>query len=230
LDGLWLVRTLCHASSRARFAILIQRWRRYEFWPSWLFYLPLVPYLAYLSLRHRGMTTLTAVNPGIPQSGVVGESKFAILSQLPPQVIIPSEILPSGELDDRCKYLEKVMRQRGWTLPLVLKPDASQRGAGVRKIRDATACRNYLADHCEALLVQTYHPGPHEAGVFYYRVPGEETWSHLLDHGKSLSGADRRTDTSTMRELINHSPAFSSAVRCVLLPSCIGARSGPCQG
>ena len=24
------------------------------------------------------------------------------------------------------------------------------------------------------MLVQQYHPGPHEAGIFYYRVPGEE--------------------------------------------------------
>ena len=63
---------------------------RWEFWPSWLFYLPLLPWLAYLSLRYRGVLVWTAANPGIPDGGVVGESKFAILAQLPPEWVVPS--------------------------------------------------------------------------------------------------------------------------------------------
>ena len=55
-----------------------------EYWPMWLFYLPLVPYLAWLALKHRGLTTLTCCNPGIENGGgLIGESKHAIMTHLP---------------------------------------------------------------------------------------------------------------------------------------------------
>ncbi len=78
------------AVGRARLWARLSRLWRWEFWPSWLFYLPVLPWLAYLSLRYRRFTTWTAANPGIPAGGVVGESKYAILTQLPAHWVVPS--------------------------------------------------------------------------------------------------------------------------------------------
>jgi hypothetical protein len=119
--------------------------------------------------------TWTAANPGIPQGGVVGESKVAILARLPSAWVVPSFLVPPGELGDRMEQVRTALAEKGWTFPLILKPDAGQRGAGVRKASDEVDVEKYLAAQPAAVLVQTFHPGPHEAGIFYYRLPGEAT-------------------------------------------------------
>lgn len=153
----------------------ISRIWRWEFWPSWLFYLPLLPWIAYLAIRHRGLTTLTAANPGIsPHGGIVGESKIAILSKLPPEWIVSSAIIESGTTTQREEVLKCLMASRGWRFPIIFKPDAGQRGASVRLIRDMDAASRYLESHPQSLVAQEFHPGPYEAGIFYSRMPGHQ--------------------------------------------------------
>lgn len=157
---------------RQRLAVFVSRLWRWEFWPVGVFYLPLVPWIGWLALRHRGLTLPTAANPGIPHGGVVGESKFAILSALPADRIVPSALLCAvGE--DRVAALRRAMEEKEWDFPLVLKPDVGERGQGLKLIRDWSAAEAYLAKFNGDVLAQTYDPGPHEAGVFYYRIPGE---------------------------------------------------------
>ena len=74
----------------------LARWSRWEFWPMWLFYAPVAIWVGLLALRHRGISTITASNPGIPDGGVVGESKFGILSKLPSDCTIPSAFVEAG--------------------------------------------------------------------------------------------------------------------------------------
>jgi hypothetical protein len=62
--------------------------------------------------------------------------------------------------------------QRGWAYPLILKPDVGQRGTGVRLVKDEDEAASYLSAMTHRAVVQPYHPGPFEAGVFYYRMPG----------------------------------------------------------
>ena len=59
-----------------------KRLSRWEFWPPYLFYPPVVAYIAYLGIRFRSWTLFTAANPAIPAGGFVGESKHQILDQL----------------------------------------------------------------------------------------------------------------------------------------------------
>ena len=64
---------------------LLAKWHRltrWEFWPPWAAYLPLIPYLLYLGARYRSLTLFTAANPGIPSGGFAGESKSQILQRL----------------------------------------------------------------------------------------------------------------------------------------------------
>jgi membrane protein DedA with SNARE-associated domain len=146
---------------------------RWEYWPAWVLYLLLVPWIALLALRHRGFGTVASANPGIPGGGFVGESKSAILEGLASDAVLPFVLLGPGDPGARLRQLTGSMKTRGWDWPLVLKPDAGQRGTAVRVIRDAAQAAAYLARHPAAVMAQVYHPGPFEAGIFYCRMPGE---------------------------------------------------------
>ena len=60
----------------------LKRLLRWEFWPPYVFYPPVIAYVVYLGLRFRSFTLFTAANPAMPAGGFVGESKHEILSHL----------------------------------------------------------------------------------------------------------------------------------------------------
>jgi membrane protein DedA with SNARE-associated domain len=151
----------------------LARWSRWEFWPMWLFYAPVAIWVFLLALRHRGISTITASNPGIPDGGVVGESKFRILSQLPSACTIPSALVEAGPVPHRVDSIVAHMHEQRWSFPVVLKPDVGQRGVGVRLAQCVEDLETYCEREASLILVQPYHPGPFEAGIFYYRLPGE---------------------------------------------------------
>jgi membrane protein DedA with SNARE-associated domain len=203
------------AVGRARIAAKVARLWRWEFWPTWLFYLPVLPWLAWLSLRYRSFTVWTAANPGIPDGGVVGESKHAILNQLSREWVIPSLLISPGDVGGRLGQFRTALREQGWAFPLVLKPDAGQRGAGMRRAHDLVDVEKYLLNQPGAVLVQPYHPGPYEAGIFYYRLPGE-------DRGHIFSITDKQFPIlvgdghSTLEELIWRHPRYRMQARTFL--------------
>lgn len=170
-----LVLLIGHPQSRAKVAARIEKVWRWEFWPTWLFYLPVLPWIGWLMVRYRSVTVWTAANPGIPQGGVVGESKLDILSCLPEDSVIPSALIPPGDWRQRFERVDEIIQEKAWIFPLILKPDVGQRGAGVKLARTMTDVANYLKSQPGAIIVQTYHPGPFEAGVFYVRIPGEKS-------------------------------------------------------
>ncbi len=176
---------LCSWRGRARLAASFSKLWRWEFWPVWLFYSPLLPWIAWLAIRHRGITTPTAANPALPHGGFVGESKAEILGRLPGEWIQPSFLVRPGDVTARRTALADHAREQGWSLPLVLKPDEGQRGVGVKLAGDWEAVLSYLGSNPRAVLVQPYHPGPLEAGIFYYRMPGEA-------QGRIFSVTDKR--------------------------------------
>jgi membrane protein DedA with SNARE-associated domain len=166
-------------AGRARLSAAVSRLWRWEFWPRGVFYLPLVPWITYLALRHRGLTTLTASNPVMPHGGIVGESKFEILRKLPAEWVVPTERINAGPAEDRTARFQSIVSERGWPFPLILKPDAGERGAGVKLARNPDEADQHLRRVPVPMLVQVYHPGPFEAGIFYYRFP-EEAHGHIL--------------------------------------------------
>jgi membrane protein DedA with SNARE-associated domain len=170
-----LARVLQHALTRpylkARIIARVSRLWRWEFWPMWVFYAPLAIWIAALVIRHRGFGVVAAANPGMPDGGIVGESKHDILTHLPSEWTIPSTRIHPGPPDERNWRLAHAVTQLGWRFPLVLKPDVGQRGSGVKLVRSLEDARRYLSCEPGAVLVQPYHPGPYEAGVFYYRMP-----------------------------------------------------------
>jgi membrane protein DedA with SNARE-associated domain len=172
LAALRLVRTIMIAWDSRRLTARLARWRRWEFWPMWLFYAPVGAWVAWLAVRHGGLSTITAANPGMADGGTVGESKAAILAALPADSTIPHAVIAKGEFEPRLHEALEAIETNGWAFPLILKPDVGQRGVGVRLIADVDGLRRYLSQTSARLVLQPYHPGPFEAGIFYYRFPG----------------------------------------------------------
>lgn len=153
------------------------RWLRWEFWPAWLFYLPVGLNYARLALKYRGLTLPSAANPGIATGGLVGESKFETLHELhrtSPEFTAEAWLVEAGDSSKRWTHLRNLIADQGIAYPFILKPDLGQRGLGVKLIRTEAEAKDYLLRSDTALVVQRYVPGPLEAGVFYYRFPGEE--------------------------------------------------------
>ena len=154
---------------------LVSRLSRWEFWPAWLFYLPIA--LRYLSLavRHGSLTLPSAANPCMKTGGLIGESKFEILREL--RAVAPECVPPTSLIEaecDRMAALESFMDSEGMTYPVVLKPDLGFRGSGFRIARTREQASAYLSAVSVPVITQRYVPGPCEAGLFYCRLPGEE--------------------------------------------------------
>ena len=185
----------------------VLRLTRWEFWPSWVFYAPVVAWVAALAVRHRSLAVLTACNPGMADGGFVGESKFDILRTLPPEVTIPAVLLSQDGGTRNSNAALSAMRTHGWSWPVVLKPDVGQRGVGVRIIRGTAELEHYLARSAGDLLLQPWHPGPGEAGIFYYRLPEQP-------RGRIFSITDKRFPVvlgdgrSTLAELVTAHPRY----------------------
>ena len=121
--------------------------RHWEFWPAWLFYLPVAIYYGWLALRHRSFTLPSAANPGIPTGGLVGESKFAIIDLLHgkhPAQVADGYLVDGQTVTERMGSLRRFLCEREITLPFILKPDFGQRGNGVRLVRSLPAALEYL--------------------------------------------------------------------------------------
>ncbi len=175
------------------------RLRRYEFWPAWIFYAPLIPYILYQSLRSGGFGTIAAANPAIPGGGIVGESKFQILSLLPPLHSLRTDLIPGD--GDRSSRLDDVLASRRNRFPVIMKPDASQRGASVRVLHSRQQMQAYLEQTPGDVLVQDYHPGPAEVGIFYVRDPDWHRGQIFSITGKRFP-AVRGDGVHTLKQLI----------------------------
>ena len=174
--------------------LLLSAWRRktrWEFWPMWAFYPPLLVYVLYLGLRYRGFTLFTASNPAMPASGFVGESKSAILEGLSGagERIAQFAVLEPGSATERKAQVHAFMEARDLGFPVVLKPDVGERGNGVLIAHNDDAVAAYLASEQGPVIVQEFAPG-HEFGVFYYRIPGEST-------GRIFAVTDKRPPVVT---------------------------------
>ena len=177
----------------------IRRKTRWEFWPPWLAYLPVAPYILYLGIKHRSLTLFTAANPGIASGGFTGESKSRILAQLPQ---VPDFTTISGSLapGDRLPIAKAFMEDRALSYPIVLKPDVGERGTGVAIARCEDEVRRYLENATQDTILQRYSGGL-EFGVFYYRYP-RQAQGYILSITRKLFPEVVGDGRATMTELV----------------------------
>ena len=115
----------------------------FEFWPGWLFYIPVVLQWIWLGLRYGDMSLPTAANPTIETGGLCGESKLAILDLAEPaaQAWIAPYVSFRAGTDDPVRAAE----QAGFGWPVVLKPAIGGNGAGTTRRRGWRRRRRFPA-------------------------------------------------------------------------------------
>lgn len=161
---------------RLRLGATWARWTQWEFWPSWLFYPPVALWCLWLAIKYRGASLPTAANPGIFAGGIVGESKMATLAELSrtnPEFTAEAALITGTSIWERLISLRDTCQRKGISYPLILKPDLGQRGSGVKLIQNEGQAEEYFKKTEAPLLAQRHAPGPKEAGIFYYRLPGQ---------------------------------------------------------
>jgi hypothetical protein len=205
---LHFAKKLMQPSALERLAIGLQRLKYWEFWPAWMFYPPVLLYCLWLSIKYRGLTLPTAANPGIFSGGVVGESKIATLKNLmesSPEFTAEAELLQGSSAQERVESFREICHRRGINYPLVLKPDVGQRGAGVKLMRREEQVIEYLDRTTAPLMVQRFAPGPHEAGIFYYRFPRDPV-GHIFAITEKVFPRIVGDGRSTISELVWKDP------------------------
>jgi len=153
-----------------------QRWLQWEFWPANLFYIPIGLNYVRLAVKYRGINLPTIANPGMLTGGMVGESKDEILRDLfqtSPDFTARAALITRGSVEERMAQFERLCAEQDLSLPVVLKPNIAHRGSGFRLVRAHEEARDYLQQVSGEVILQEYAAGPGEAGVFYYRFPGE---------------------------------------------------------
>ncbi len=174
-----------------------------EYAPDYLVRAPYVPYALWLALRYRSLSLPALANPSIFTGGIVGESKtdlHALLGEVARARFAPFVTIFAN---DGVDSIRKHLAEARLSFPLVAKPDIGRNGRGVKVVdSEETLLRHLAAFPKEARIVlQTYIPAEHEAGVFYVRLPSHEygrITSLTLKSFPSVQGDGR----STLRELI----------------------------
>ncbi len=158
--------------------LLLSRWRRLSNWEFWPFYVTNVVtfvYVLYTGLvKYRRATLFTLTNPAIkPDSGFIGERKSSIFRGLGQEYVGRWRLVgAANDIQDRLDLLHTFMADHSLDYPIVLKPDAGQRGQGVKICPDLETARQWLEQAEQDYLIMEYLPGE-EFGVFYYRLPDQ---------------------------------------------------------
>ena len=150
----------------------VAKWFYFEFWPAWLFYLPIVPYYIYFSLRYRSFFPPFYASPHLAHGGLIGESKWEFLRHLhssDPSTL--KSVKVSREIDFH--QMSELLHVEGFSYPFIIKPDVGQRGFGVRIIRQPVDLQQYLEQGDFDRIIQRLSLFQNEAGLFYIRRPSE---------------------------------------------------------
>lgn len=149
----------------------------WEFWPPWIFYIPVALNVIRLAVKYRGITLPLCTNPGKYKGCHIGESKgrsLELLFRHAPEFIAESWLIEGNDAKAKIAFAERTIDANSVEFPLILKPDDGNRGSGVKVIRSRSEVREYLSVIESPVVLQRYVEGPEEAGVFYIRHPNEE--------------------------------------------------------
>ncbi|MGF1763164.1 D-alanine--D-alanine ligase [Aliivibrio kagoshimensis] len=185
---------------------------RYEFWPTWFFYTPVIVQSIWYGIKYKNMALPLIVNPTIKLSGMVGESKNDILElagiEAKQWISDFVTLTKSSESSNQQTHNALMaMSDEQISFPIVAKPDLGCRGAGVKLVKNEQQLESYISSfpNQARYLLQTKAPYEAEAGLFYVRYPGEKQGkiiSITLKYSPFVTGDGQ----STLKELIMNDP------------------------
>ena len=165
----------------------------WEHWPTYMFYIPLIPYYLFKALQAGHPVYYLAANPGLKYSGNGTESKFKTI-QLIPKKFRPKSILVKSGTD--FNKLLALLIDKEISFPLIAKPDIGFRGYLVKVISDENILKFYLSKNNIDIILQEFVDYPNECGIFYYRYPDEDKGhitSITLKEFSSITGNGKDT-------------------------------------
>ncbi|WP_339667879.1 D-alanine--D-alanine ligase [Dasania marina] len=187
----------------------------FEFWPTWLMYLPVAVMWLLLALRYRSLTLPLIANPRIHLAGMVGSSKTEVLAQA--QGVCADAILPwvllirsQDSIDTQVSQILADAKLKGISFPLVCKPDLGCRGAGVKLVHDPQSLAEIINQYPvgAGLIIQKLSSFENEVGIFFVRDPRAENGRIV-----SLTFKERPTmvgdGVSTLEQLVMKNPRAS---------------------
>ncbi len=176
----------------------------WEYWSFNAVYLLIMPVWAGLGIRARSFFFFSASNPAIENGGFLMESKKKIYDLLPEASYPKTIYFPVGSAPGA---VAQQVKAAGFRYPLVGKPDVGGKGKGVKKLATEAELLAYAQWSPLDYLVQEFVPQPHEAGIFYYRFPGNATGriSGIVQKELLAVTGDGR---STMRQLLERDKRF----------------------
>jgi hypothetical protein len=186
---------------RHPFFIRLFHW---EYWPFHVVYGPIYLYWFWISLKARSFFFFSAANPTIENGGFLMESKMRIYDLMPAQYY-PATIFIKVHTPFE-DVLQKIQTKQ-LSFPLVGKPDIGGRGRGVKKLYSREDVIQYASASNVDYLLQQFIPYPMEAGIFYYRIPGENK-GHISGIVAKEFLTIEGDGTSTMHELISRNKRY----------------------
>ena len=117
--AVWMLYSLVDYRRRRLLYSSLRRLVRWEFWPMWAFYAPVVVYALLLGLHYRGLTLFTLANPGMPHAGIAMMPKSDIRGSF-----------PSGNPEDAAYHGPGIDCKRRFLPHLHLPPKCGIREAG----------------------------------------------------------------------------------------------------
>ena len=145
--------------------------KHHEYWSWWLLVIPIWPLWLWYGLRLRCATWFTVVNPGMEDSGFLGESKIKILDSIPnaykPQTVFV-------QYETAFEAVLHSVKDSNLQFPLICKPDIGGRGRKVEIIKSIEDLEKYHSEIEESYMIQAIIPYELELGIFYVRLPNED--------------------------------------------------------
>ncbi len=154
--------------NRKKFLHKLSNW---EYWSTYMFYLPNIPYVTYLAIKAKSPVFYTATNPVIKNSGDGTESKYKTI-QLIPEKYRPKTVFISPK--EVFKSVINKIEKAEIKFPLIAKPDVGFRGMLVKKIYSENELEEYLKKYPLDIIIQEFITYKNECGILYYRLPNEE--------------------------------------------------------
>lgn len=191
--------------SRIKYRSFLIRLFNWEYWPVYVSNIPVFIFWMYYAIRSGSLLFFTRVNPGIPTSGLFGESKWKILNLIP-EKYLPKAIFIKGIETGEPEKIHHLMQDAGIDFPCIIKPDVGERGRGVERLPGPDSLKVYLEAHRNTdLIIQEYIDLPLEYSVMCFRLPDMEK-AGITSICKKAFLTVTGDGRSTLKELIQASP------------------------
>jgi hypothetical protein len=161
--------SIIHRILHRPFFIKLLHW---EYWSFNTVYFPIGIFYFYFCARARSFFFFSASNPSILNGGFLMESKKAVYDIMPPEFYPRTLYFKTGT---PANEVVQQLTAKNFKFPLVGKPDIGARGMGVKKLHNVQEVITYAGASRLDFLIQEFVPYKKEAGIFYYRYPGDES-------------------------------------------------------